>query len=591
MDTKEPGFFRSRRGTINEPKGDPILLMVRIEDYEEFKSAQSITLTNTFSENTIKEVIHKIAKKGNVRLISSNYAYGDIHFDLFLLKDSGAEEILDKNKKLRELGFTQDQKPNLILRKKKREEIKIIVIIDDWEKLQSARSVGIRIYPDQTIQETLRIVCQKESVRVPGPEQKNYGLYSGPRFLDLDTTIESLNIGREVNNVLTLKKDPEDMKGYIIEIEDYKEFNCVRQTTATFKNDTLVGDIILKISQKGNVQIPKEQIEVCDLILRRHNIKLDKQSTIGSYPVRNGDSLILRKMGQNINNIKSSEVEITEKIGSGTFGKVYKGLYNGMEVAVKVIKDIPDERYRKEFDHEVSILRQTNCPYIIKCFGTIEEAGKLMIVMEYATKSSLYHVLHSPLYSIEWERAFDFAIGATQGLLYLHSLNPPILHRDLKSLNILVTENWSIKICDFGTSRLMGNNMDTFRRMTGTPAWTAPELMKEEPFTAKSDVYSLGITLWEIIHRLIKGKYQRPFGEFKDIMNDYQIILRAEANVRPTIPEETPQPIAQLLRDTVQSEPEKRPSTADVLKELERLKKEYEKQVAEWDALLKKANS
>jgi len=151
--------------------------------------------------------------------------------------------------------------------------------------------------------------------------------------------------------------------------------------------------------------------------------------------------------------ISWNEINIIEKIGQGSSAKVMRGIYKGMEVAIKQLKDAPeDEKYQsslKEFRNEVDILRKNEaCPQIVKLFGLIE-TSKLAIVMELCSRGSLYHVMNNVLYDFGWDRTFKCAVEICQALLFLHSQTPQIVHRDLKSLNILVTENFDCKLCDF----------------------------------------------------------------------------------------------------------------------------------------------
>lgn len=132
------------------------------------------------------------------------------------------------------------------------------------------------------------------------------------------------------------------------------------------------------------------------------------------------------------------------------------------------------------------------------------------MVMEYCPKGTLYHVMKDPNEEIGWKRVVDFftqtglqfqcinrlnaIFFSVRGIDCLHNCMPPILHRDLKSLNILVSENWEVKVADFGLSRFNTlSNHSSLGRICGTMAYCAPEVYKGERFGVKSDIYSLGI--------------------------------------------------------------------------------------------------
>jgi len=128
------------------------------------------------------------------------------------------------------------------------------------------------------------------------------------------------------------------------------------------------------------------------------------------------------------------------------------------------------------------------------------------------------------------------------GLKALHDNSPQILHRDLKSPNILVSQEWHIKIADFGLSRFVtSDNMPTMKQMRGTYQYLDPEVYNGGTFSAASDVYSMSILFWEVVYRTLNGTYQQPYTEFKNLTIDFQIIIQsAKEDLRPTIPMSCP---------------------------------------------------
>ena len=117
--------------------------------------------------------------------------------------------------------------------------------------------------------------------------------------------------------------------------------------------------------------------------------------------------------------------------------------------------------------------------------------------------------------NISWLRLLGFAVDIVSGLYALHTHVPQILHRDLKSANILVKSDYSVKLCDFGLSRFdTEKNLQTLVKMRGTYAYTAPEVYNHQKYTEKSDLFSFGIILWEMTYRCIFGTYQRPYAVF-----------------------------------------------------------------------------
>ncbi|EMH76614.1 protein kinase, putative [Entamoeba histolytica HM-1:IMSS-B] len=223
------------------------------------------------------------------------------------------------------------------------------------------------------------------------------------------------------------------------------------------------------------------------------------------------------------------------------------------------------------------------------------------MVMEYCSKGSLYDIISKKENSITWETVFDYAEQIALGMDYLHSRTPQILHRDLKSLNILVTmetiqENGNsieierLKICDFGLSRF-DSEITTSTKDRGTYAYCAPEVYYNQRYTTQSDVYSYGIILWELIYRVIYQKYQRPFQEFPELTMDLQIIIQsATCDLRPTIPPSTPQKMATLIRQCVMKEQENRPKSGMILTALQEMKKDFKSNPQLWNASIIQQN-
>jgi serine/threonine protein kinase len=173
--------------------------------------------------------------------------------------------------------------------------------------------------------------------------------------------------------------------------------------------------------------------------------------------------------------IQHSELEFTEKIGVGGGGKVYKGILRSIHpVAIKVLKQLTEGKLLDEFKKEVEIMSSIRAKEIVHFFGMCFEP-KLCIVMEYCGRGSLYHVLNNPSLEIGWDKVIKFAVQMAKGMDCLHSWKPQIVHRDMKSLNLLVSDDWNLKVGDFGLSRFTtADNMETLTKLRGTPLYCAP---------------------------------------------------------------------------------------------------------------------
>lgn len=146
--------------------------------------------------------------------------------------------------------------------------------------------------------------------------------------------------------------------------------------------------------------------------------------------------------------LHNSELEFTVKLGSGTSGTVYKGLYKGQEVAIKVLKTEQSSKEVEEFKKEFQVMSAIQSPYLVFFFGAVLEP-KMCMVMELCSRGSLYHVMSDTKIDIDWERALNFSLEMVRGVECLHAWTPQIVHRDLKSLNLMVNEQFHVKVADF----------------------------------------------------------------------------------------------------------------------------------------------
>ncbi|OAE23955.1 hypothetical protein AXG93_1217s1680 [Marchantia polymorpha subsp. ruderalis] len=202
------------------------------------------------------------------------------------------------------------------------------------------------------------------------------------------------------------------------------------------------------------------------------------------------------------------EIRFGARIGEGSCGTVYRATWLGSDVAVKLFSGqayCPE--VLDEFRQEVSIMKAMRHPNVLLFMGAITEPRHMSIVTEFVPRGSLFRILHRSGQGLSWNRRLAMALDIALGMNYLHNRSPPILHRDLKSSNLLVTEHWRVKVGDFGLSRLKSSRYLTRNSDKGTAQWMAPEVLRDEPYSEKSDVYSFGIILWELATRKI------PWGE------------------------------------------------------------------------------
>ncbi|KAK7388003.1 hypothetical protein VNO78_22803 [Psophocarpus tetragonolobus] len=261
------------------------------------------------------------------------------------------------------------------------------------------------------------------------------------------------------------------------------------------------------------------------------------------------------------------DLTIGEQIGQGSCGTVYHALWYGSDVAVKVFsKQEYSDDVILSFRQEVSVMKRLRHPNILLFMGAVTSPQRLCIVTEFLPRGSLCRLLHRNTSKLDWRRRVHMALDIARGVNYLHHCNPPIIHRDLKSSNLLVDRNWTVKVGDFGLSRLKHETYLTTKTGRGTPQWMAPEVLRNEPSDEKSDVYSFGVILWEIATEKI------PW----DNLNSMQVIGAVGfMNQRLEIPKNVDPRWASIIESCWHSDPACRPTFPELLERLRELQKQY----------------
>uniref|UniRef100_A0A671YFK4 mitogen-activated protein kinase kinase kinase n=1 Tax=Sparus aurata TaxID=8175 RepID=A0A671YFK4_SPAAU len=242
------------------------------------------------------------------------------------------------------------------------------------------------------------------------------------------------------------------------------------------------------------------------------------------------------------------EISDLQWVGSGAQGAVFLGKLHGQEVAVKKVRNI------KETD--IKHLRKLKHPNIITFKGICTQAPCYCIIMEYCAQGQLYEVLRAGR-QIQPSLLMDWAMGIAGGMNYLHLHK--IIHRDLKSPNMLITYDDSVKISDFGTSKELSDK-STKMSFAGTVAWMAPEVIRNEPVSEKVDIWSFGVVLWE----MLTGEVP-----YKDVDSSAIIWGVGNNSLQLPVPEGCPDSFKLLLRQCWNCKPRNRPSFRQILLHLD----------------------
>ncbi|KAM6595340.1 hypothetical protein CsatA_005864 [Cannabis sativa] len=208
----------------------------------------------------------------------------------------------------------------------------------------------------------------------------------------------------------------------------------------------------------------------------------------------------------NINAISTATNNFSEanKLGEGGFGPVYKGtLEGGTEIAVKSLS-MNSGQGVNEFKNEIKLIAKLQHRNLVKIFGYCTHREMKLLIYEYMSNKSLDYFIFDESRSIllDWPKRFQIVCGIAKGLLYLHhDSRLRIIHRDLKASNVLLDEDMNPKIADFGLARTFGGDQieGKTRKVVGTYGYMAPEYASDGNFSIKSDVFSFGILILEIV--------------------------------------------------------------------------------------------
>jgi len=258
--------------------------------------------------------------------------------------------------------------------------------------------------------------------------------------------------------------------------------------------------------------------------------------------------------------IDYKDIQVSKQVGAGSYGIVYRGRWKGIDVAVKrFIKQKLTESRMLEFRSEMAFLSQLHHPNVLFVIGACVKKPNLAIVTEFMQLGSLRDMLADRSIKLPWQQRMFMLRGAAMGVKYLHTLEVPLIHRDLKSSNLLVDETMNIKVADFGFAGLKEENATMTR--CGAPTCSAPEIIRGDRYNEKADVYSFGMLMWEVLTR------KQPF----EGRNFLGVLLEVLEGKRPQVPKECPIAYRDMMTRCWHAKAEKRPTMNEVVDVLSQL--------------------
>lgn len=260
-------------------------------------------------------------------------------------------------------------------------------------------------------------------------------------------------------------------------------------------------------------------------------------------------------------------------ISTGMFGEVWLALYKNEQVAIKHLKEKDATREQiHDFIDEIKLISTFTHPKVVRFIGVVwTKESDIAVLTEYMPNGDLRKYLDGSEKNLDgWDdRMIQIALDITEALVYLHSLEPQLIHRDLKSRNVLLDDELNARLSDFGVSRYKMDD-ETMTACVGTIRWVAPEVLAGDPYDESVDVFSLGIILSEIdTHKI---PYFDARGEDNEVLSDTAIAsLVLSGSLTASFSSSCPSEILSLANRCTSHEPHLRPNAMQVAYELRQL--------------------
>jgi len=284
------------------------------------------------------------------------------------------------------------------------------------------------------------------------------------------------------------------------------------------------------------------------------------------------------RIDQEATEIDVRELQLAESVGTGGTAEVFRGAYRGVPVAIKQLfrHRKMDDKEKISFDREVTVLAAITHPNLVKFFGVAFKERPFRIVTEFCHGGTCFDLIHNSSFLLSWCQKMKICIDTACGMHYLHSFKPQIIHRDLKSLNLLLEKHVkspkhipTVKVSDFGLSRMKepGVAWGKMTAQVGTLHWMAPEVFSGSNYDESCDVYSYAMVMYEAVCQEVP---------FEDI-DPGLIGSKTMRGVRPNLnkaPKGFPSKLKDLMCKCWAQEPVVRPGFLEALRSLIEIDKE-----------------
>lgn len=364
-------------------------------------------------------------------------------------------------------------------------------------------------------------------------------------------------------------------------LEALKSFNSPGMLNRADKADLNEGGSGSKLKTVKSFSGPQMFVRADKLDLQCLDIQLEKK--LSTVFIKSG--CVHQEKPQEEWVIDLSKLNMSYVIANGTYGTVYRGTYDGKQVAVKLldwgedasITNAETAALRTSFKQEVAVWHKLDHANVTKFVGASMGTSNLKIpqdsssdhsnlaaraccvVVEYIPGGTLkQYLIKNWRKKLSYKIVIQLALDLARGLSYLHSQK--IVHRDVKTENMLLTNHRVLKIADFGVARVEASNPKDMTGATGTVGYMAPEVLEGKPYNRKCDVYSFGVCLWE----MYCCDMPHPNLSFVEVTS---AVVRQ--NLRPEIPRCCPSSVANIMRKCWDANPDNRPEMDEVVRLLE----------------------
>ncbi|OHT02855.1 TKL family protein kinase [Tritrichomonas foetus] len=434
---------------------------------------------------------------------------------------------------------------------------KTACLCTDLFQVQKGRALQINresVTPkeDEIFREILQLITKLKQLFVELSEN-NYikCILEKPVFYVKD----QLNSFRKEFNRLTLaiqllKTEPCPINEHQLKIDEHADINeIINRIEIVCKSPTLANDQKNKLIEKS-----KLYNQVLQKMEEEEEKNKQKLHELRRVLTENEITERLKKFQKYEINI--NDYEMQRRIGSGGFAEVYLGYHkaSGKVVAIKKLHSQTFDTHAFEmFTREVEIAASMN-HFAVLSFAGVSLKPPFCILTDFMSGGCLFTRLHKgPM--LDPTKLTITALGVACGMQYIHDKG--MLHRDLKSLNILLDADDYPKICDFGMSRNRPDDLSLMTSGVGTSQWMAPEVIGSKPYDQKADVYSFGVMLWELLTKDV------PFHGLKEVQVAMAVLNQDR---RPLIPQSCPPKLGKLIKICWDRDPEKRPDFKTIAK-------------------------